>query len=49
LRKSRRNKEQSFCAELLHEPVGNVGSAIETLFAVTHAIEHFSLRRITAF
>ena len=33
-------------AELLHEPIGNIGAAIEPFFSVTDAIEHRTVRRI---
>jgi hypothetical protein len=34
---------------LFHEAVGNIGSSVKTLFAVTDAIDHFSLRRVYGF
>ena len=33
-------------AELFHEPVGNIGAAIEAFFSVTDAVEHRTVRRI---
>ena len=33
-------------AELLHEPVGNIGAAIEAFLSVADAVEHRTVRRI---
>src|SRR4029077_3200814 len=36
-------------AQLFHQPVGNIGSAVETLLAVTDTRKHFSLWRLDGF
>ena len=42
-------EESLSCSQLFHEPVGNIGSSVETLVAMTDAIEHCSFGRIDGF